>query len=128
MVVLLSSSCSISNGLPADLRSHLLSRGIKLQELDSSGAITSRQGYLYAVYDATEAEKIISAFGLRPSLQYMFWRVRYDELKDVSASEVWASSGRPVTLKLANGGQFEYMYLVITGTGTMYILTEYSYG
>jgi hypothetical protein len=37
-------------------------------------------------------------------------------------------SGRPAQLRLRNGAQLEYLYLLTTQDGRSYIITEYAYG
>jgi hypothetical protein len=46
----------------------------------------------------------------------------------VTAKELWGVAGRPSQLKLKNGAQFEYLYLLITADGLMYLIAEYAYG
>jgi hypothetical protein len=39
-----------------------------------------------------------------------------------------ALSGRPKEFRLRNSGQLEYLYLIVTHDGRMYLFTEYAYG
>ena len=41
---------------------------------------------------------------------------------------LWGISGRPVQLRLKDGAQLEYLYLLTTQEGQTYLITEYAYG
>jgi len=81
-------------------------------------------------YDPQTAANIIAVFGLetiQPDASP--WRLALERAGGVaSPKELWGVSGRPAQLKLKNGDQFEYLYLLVTTDGWMYLLAEYAYG
>jgi hypothetical protein len=46
----------------------------------------------------------------------------------VAAKDIWGAWGRPPQFALEDGGQFEYVYLLVTPDGDAYLFAEYAYG
>lgn len=129
-VIVVSAACSRGNGLPADIRSHLADRGITIRPSRAHAPLSRRDGYVVTPYDPQTAANIIAVFGLetiQPDASP--WRLALERAGGVaSPKELWGVSGRPSQLKLKNGDQFEYLYLLVTTDGWMYLLAEYAYG
>ena len=120
-------ACSINNGAPGDLREHLQTRGIKLQEIDSWAPISGRSGYILAVHQPTTVVALVAAFGLQPVTEAAHRQRCLASVPDKTV-EVWQVGSRPAALKLADGGQFEYLCVVIVPASRMYLVVEYAYG
>jgi hypothetical protein len=119
--------CAWNNGAPKDLRLLLLSHGVVLEELDHHAPWSSRTGTIVARYDAASIRKIIAALDLREIARGAAWELPGRRL-GISPTKIWGAIDRPPGLKLNNGGQFQFLYLVIDGSDKMYLITEYSYG
>ncbi|HOE42334.1 MAG TPA: hypothetical protein PLB25_11995 [Rhodoferax sp.] len=127
MATAMLAACSVNNGAPGDLREHLQTRGIKLQEIDSWAPISGRSGYILAAHHPATVVALVAAFGLQPVTEASH---RQRCLASVPAKpvEVWQVANRPAALKLADGGQFEYLCVVIVPASQMYLVVEYAYG
>jgi hypothetical protein len=129
-VIGLLGGCGRGNGLPGDLTSHLAGRGIQVKPIQSHAPLSGRGGYVIVRHNPTTATNLIAAFklGQVPADDRQFrWVV--ERVGSIStAKEIWGAVGRPAQLKLKNGGQLEYFYLLITTDGRMYLLAEYAYG
>ncbi len=120
-------ACTVDNGLPTDLRHHLAERGIELQELESRAPLSGRYGHIVARKDMATLQRLTEDFAMRPVAE---GAERSHCLKTlaVAAVDVWAITGRPASLKLRSGAQFEYMCVVTTPDNKMYVVAEYAYG
>jgi hypothetical protein len=127
-IVLLVTGCGRDNGLPNDLTGHLAALGIELRASGSHAPLSSRAGYIFFDQNPEFEARIIAAFGLKEidSQDPLFGLVS----RQVSAKPIglWGITGRPANLKLANGGQFEYLCLLTAADGHTYLCAEYAYG
>ena len=116
--------------MPGDLTDLLKAHDILVQPSRSHAPHSQRGGFLVAKYDAEVAVKIISAFGLKKlPADDPAWGLRAPAVgAPVAVKELWGVSGRPAQLKLKDGAQFEYFYLLVTPDGEMYLVAEYAYG
>jgi len=122
--------CGGGNGLPQDLARHLAENTITLKVMRSQAPLNSRGGYVIAQHEVPTANTIVSTFKLQrlpadePGWQEMAarWKV------GAKPTAIFGATGRPPALKLKNGSQFEYLYLVVMGDGTMWLFAEYAYG
>jgi hypothetical protein len=121
------SSCSIDNGVPSVLKSELEANRIEFKELQKSGSLNSRAGYLVITHSADAVKFLNTAFDLKPVWDKKDWK-KCIELINFTPIEVWSAAGRPASLKLKDGSQFEYMCVVITNDKRIYIVAEYAYG
>jgi hypothetical protein len=130
MMVLLLPGCGRDNGMPGDLTELLKAHDILVQPSRSHAPHSQRGGFLVAKHDSEVAAKIISTFGLKKiPADDPAWSLRAPAVgAPVAAKEVWGVSGRPAQLKLKDGAQFEYFYLLVTPDGEMYLMAEYAYG
>lgn len=127
-ISMLLGGCGRGNGLPDDLTAHLTGRGISVRILGFKAPLSSRAGFVFFDPDPDLEVKIIAEFHLKKIEQE-------DRQFDFIAARIagkpkalWGISGRPARLKLKNGAQFEYLYLLTTEDGRTYVLAEYSYG
>jgi hypothetical protein len=123
--------CSIGdNGLPADLLAHLKARGLTLQPIRVAGPLSKRHGFIVVPYDERLQDDIVFNLHLkRTNMGDPLWQTASRQVAGLSmGQELWGITGRPRELKLANGGQFEYLYLLRTPAGEMFLIAEYSYG
>lgn len=122
--------CGRGNGLPADIRSHLAERGITIRPSRVHAPLARRDGYIVTRYDPQTSATLIAVFGLeriQPGASQ--WRLALERAEGVtSPTELWGVSGRPSQLTLKDGGQFEYLSLLVTTDGWLYLLAEYAYG
>lgn len=124
----LAAGCGRGNGLPAALRGHLAEQGIVLPAAGSVAPLSSRAGLLYFAGDPALEAAIIAQFDLRkieagdPAFRFITGRV------SEQPRALWGIAGRPARLKLGNGLQFEYLYLLTTEDGRTYLFAEYAYG
>jgi hypothetical protein len=123
-------ACGRGNGLPGDLTRHLAGRGIQVKPIQSHAPLSGRDGYVIVRHTPTTATNIIATFKLGQvrADDRQFQRVLDRAGGLTTAREIWGAAGRPAQLKLKNGGQLEYFYLLITTDGRMYLLAEYAYG
>jgi hypothetical protein len=129
-VIVFLAGCGRGNGSPADITSHLAERGITIRPSRVHAPLARRDGYIVTPYDPQTAANIIAVFGLqRIQPDVSQWRLALERAGGVaSPKELWGVAGRPSQLKLKDGGQFEYLYLLVTTDGWMYLLVEYAYG
>jgi hypothetical protein len=123
--------CSIGdNGLPADLVAHLKARGLTLQPIRVAGPLSKRHGFIVVAYDERLKDDIVSNLHLKQTnMGDQLWQTASRPVAGLSmGQELWGITGRPLELKLSDGGQFEYLYLLISPAGEMFLLTEYAYG
>lgn len=118
-------SCGFNNGLPGDLKEHLQERGIPIVELASVAPLSKRWGYVVVSSNPSLLNHLRASFQLQSVLKHS---ERCMESLAVNPVEVWAIFGRPTSLTLRNGGQFEYLCVVVSKDAKMYLVTEYSYG
>ena len=127
-VAAVAGGCGRDNGLPGDLTEHLAGHGISLDVLGSQAPLSSRAGLLFFEENPSIEQRIIAELDLESV------EPGSEEFESVSTRVVakpralWGASGRPAKLKLADGGQFEYLYLLKTEDGRTYLLAEYAYG
>lgn len=118
------------NGLPADFTAHLASRGIAIHPQRAHAPASDRDGHVVLAPDAQIATRIIAALDLAKApadvlrLQFAISRANGPGV----VREAWGVTGRPKRLRLANGTQFEYLFLVVAADGTIYLIAEYAYG
>lgn len=128
--VVFAAGCGRDNGLPGDLTDLLKSHDILVQPSRTHAPLSQRGGWLAIRYDAQVATGIISTFGLRPvPVDDPDWtHTAQANSVPIAAKEVWGRIGRPPQFKLEDGGQLEYLYLLVTPGGEMYVIAEYAYG
>ena len=122
--------CGGGNGFPKDLARHLAENGITLKVMRSHAPLNSRGGYVIAQHNVPTANAIVSTFKLRPvPADDPGWKkVSAQWTVGTQPTAIFAATGRPTALKLKNGSQFEHLYLVVMGDGTMWLFAEYAYG
>jgi hypothetical protein len=122
--------CGGGNGLPQDLVRHLGGKGITLKVVRSHAPLSSRGGYVIGKHEVAAEVKIVSVFNLQPlTAGDPGWQQIAARWKiGTKSTSIFGATGRPAGLKLKNGSQFEYFYLVIMGDGTMWLFAEYAYG
>ncbi|NTU71446.1 MAG: hypothetical protein HGB10_06470 [Coriobacteriia bacterium] len=129
IVVTLAVGCArVGNGMQADLSELLGARGIQVRVASAEAPISSRAGYVVLADDARTARQIVDALGLAP-----LDPARLPQPSIVSAapgpiSRMWGIAGRPASLRLSDGGQFEYLYVAVTEAGQVLVFAEYAYG
>lgn len=121
-------ACGRGNGLPDDLAAHLAGHGISAPFSGFEAPLRSRAGLVFFGSDPVIEAKIIAEFHLkkiqREDRQFAFITTRIHG----KPKALWGISGRPSQLRLKNGAQFEYLYLLTTADGRTFLLAEYSYG
>ena len=122
--------CGRRNGLPQDVARHLADNGITLKVTRSHAPLSSRGGYLIAQHDIAAAKKIVSTFNLPPvPTTEPAWQRTAEQWKIAAKpTAIFGATARPTALKLKNGSQLEYLYLVVMDDGTMWLFAEYAYG
>lgn len=120
--------CGRDNGLPGDLTEHLARHGITVDVTGSQAPLSSRAGFIFFEPDPETEAKIIAEFDLgkiEPE------NTLFDSVSarvPAKPEALWGTAGRPEKLKLENGAQLEYLYLLTTVDGPTYLLAEYAYG
>lgn len=130
LLVLILVGCGRGNGIPSDLISHLAQAGIHITLRGEHAPMSSRGGYLVVDYSSALATDIIAKFKLRqvtPS-EGLWALVRQKLEAPPTIKEMWGIGGRPQQLRLKDDAQFEFLYLIITTDGLMYLVAEYAYG
>ena len=126
-IPLVLSGCGRNNGLPSDLTAHLAIHGIHVRASGSQAPLSSRAGFVFFDHDPAIEAKIVVEFQLEKidpqDPRFSFYAGRLAE-KPLS---LWGIGGRPAILKLKDGAQFEYLYLLTT-EGRSYLFAEYAYG
>jgi hypothetical protein len=111
------------------LKAHLKAGGITIRPVRVHAPASSRAGYVVTIYDAATVAKIVAHLGLKPCAPRdpgLRWCLSQQGLT-VGVKDAWGLTGRPVSLKLCGGGQFEYFYAVLGTDGNLYLLAEYAY-
>lgn len=127
-VLAASLACARANGLTGDVVGLLSDRGVKIEVLTTEAPLSSRSGVLTLRPTFQLAEKIVSALELK------LIDPKDSRFRAVSGrapgqpKALWGVSGRPQQLKLNDGAQLEYLYLLTTQEGEAYIIAEYAYG
>ena len=127
-LVAFSSGCGRNNGLPDDLTEHLAGHGITVGVVEAEAPLSSRSGLLRVEGTPGFEQAIVAALGLEPIERASPEFERVAERLPVPPGSLWGASGRPPALRLADGGQLEYLYLCLTEDGSTYLLAEYAYG
>lgn len=127
---LLLAGCAPDNGLPRELVSHFRARGVSLRPTRTHAPLSGRSGFVVVKADPALASRITATFGLET--------VANDDPRALLAmrglgcaipiTEIRGIRARPPQLKLKSGAQFEYLFLVLTPSGELYLFTEYAYG
>ena len=124
----LSAGCVRDNGLPQDVVRLLDGRGAKVEVISANAPLSSRKGTLAVAADTQTRQQIVDGLQLA---QIVPSDPRFSALgKDIGSAPaaVWGIAGRPAQLRLHDGSQLEYLYLLTTDDGRTYIVAEYSYG
>lgn len=127
LLVVVASSCTRDNGLPADISALLLTHDIAVRTAGFQAPLTSRAGFIYIDRNVDVETKIVRAFRLEKIDSGDRRFERYGEQIRAAPLSMWGIAGRPTSLRLKNGSQFEYLYLVATASQT-YVFAEYAYG
>ncbi len=123
------SGCLFDNGLPADLLTLLAARGLQPQVLSQQASVRSRAAHLVLLRDAALERRIVASFGLAPVSQPVLEVEQAIAAAAITPAAVLGITGRPAVLKLANGAQLEYLYLVTTASGNRsWLFAAYAYG
>lgn len=126
-IVLAAHGCGRDNGLPADLTGHLARHGIQIQTLGSEAPLSSRAGFVVIEHDSALEARIIAEFRLERIAAQDPRVAAYAGRVGETPVAVWGIGGRPASLKLENGSQFENLYLLVTARRS-YLFAEYAYG
>ena len=134
-------SALASASLRADLSEALTNSGLEAPEMDCAMSARSRDGSCVFTGDTDQVEAIIIGLSLRPlstataeDVQLDFINSSATCLSDLSegdraAVNAYGISGRPDSLQLGNGGQFEFLYLFHQpGSDQVCIFISYAYG
>lgn len=126
LVCLIQTGCNNDNGLPDDLIGHLTAHGIAISVVGSDAPLRSREGYISFAHDPVSEAKIVDEFNLIaiPPSEAALVTNRLS----IKVQSAWRITGRPATLKLKNGSQLEYLYMVVDEDGQAYIFSQYAYG
>ena len=120
--------CGRGNGLPGDLKDLLARNGIAVHVRGFEAPLSSRAGFVFFDQDPAMEAMIVARFNLQKtepdSADYRFISARVPG----KPKDVWGIAGRPAKLKLDDGGQLEYLYLITTSDGRTYLAAEYAYG
>ena len=127
-ILVTATGCARDNGLPGDLSDHLAAFDVAVEFAGSDAPVSSRAGMVFFATDSALEQRIIAALALTPvpsgSPEYDDIAGRVEE----RAAMLWGAAGRPPKLKLRDGGQLEYLYLLRTAAGKTYLIAEYAYG
>jgi hypothetical protein len=116
----------LQNGFSRDLTSHLNANGISLSLVGSDAGVGSRRGHVSFRADPAVEAKIIERFGLKPVEPTAAPQIT--SMLPMGTRALWGIVGRPATLKLKSGVQFEYLYLQKTPDGLTFLAAEYAAG
>jgi hypothetical protein len=119
--------CALDNGLPSDLREHLLDKGIAIKVLSDNAPMMGRSGYIEIENDLIVVEQIVQTLELKFAESAGAKARCVQHAPDVAAV-MWMASRRPPSLHLASGGQLEYVCLVVSATSRVFLIAEYAYG
>jgi hypothetical protein len=119
--------CGLDNGLPSDLAAHLAAHGAPIRATRSHAPLWSRAGIVFCERNPVLEARIVAAIGLA--------RIEPGDSRfGLYASQVpdrpialWGILGRPTSLRLRNGAQFELLYLLISDNSGV-LFAEYAYG
>lgn len=123
--------CGRDNGLPRDLGALAQAQGLTLRPVRTSAPLNQRGGYVVVRAAGTLTADLVAAFALQPlAADDRGWQLMATHVlgAPVATQSRWGIAGRPPQLKLKGGGQFEYLYLLLTPTGELYVIAEYAYG
>ena len=126
-IPLLAGGCGRDNGLPTDLTAHLAIHGIHVRASGSQAPLSGRAGFVSFDRNPALEAKTVTKFQLgkiAPGDPRFSFYARQIAEKPLS---LWGIGGRPAILKLKDGAQFEYLYLLITEK-RCYLFAEYAYG
>ena len=90
--------------------------------------LSSRAGHIYFEEDPRIEQEIIAKFNLRKVQQ---GSPEFESISTQVAEKpkaLWGVSGTPAELKLKDGGQLDYLYLLKTMEGRTYLFAQYAYG
>jgi hypothetical protein len=130
LAVLLFAACSGDNGLPADVIALLAEKGVTVKPMASKAPFAKRSGWVEATPAPLLIDRITAGLGLPecrpddPALRAMLARADVD----VAIDKAFAIAGRPPTLRLGNGGQFEFLCLVLGKDKRLLLVAEYASG
>lgn len=127
LLVVVASSCTRDNGLPADVTALMASHDITIRASGIHAPLSSRAGFIYIDRNVDVETKIVRAFRLEKVDSGDRRFERYGEQIREAPLAIWGIAGRPASLRLKNGSQFEYLYIVATASRT-YLFAEYAYG
>jgi hypothetical protein len=116
----------VQNGFTRDLTAHFAANGIVLSLVGSDGGIGSRRGHVSFRADAAVEATIVERFGLKPVEPSAVPQIM--AVLPMGTRALWGITGRPATLKLKSGAQFEYLYLQKTPDGLTFVVAEYAAG
>jgi hypothetical protein len=126
-IPLLLGGCTRDNGLPTDLTAHLGIHGIHVRSSVSQVPLSSRAGSVSFDRDPAIEARIVSEFHLKKIApgdpRFSVYVGQIDE-KPIF---LYGTGGRPATLKLKDGAQLEYLYLLMTEK-RCHLFAEYAYG
>jgi hypothetical protein len=121
------SGCALDNGLSTDLRQHLLSKGVEIEILGKNAPVLSRSGYIEIKNEPDVVQRIIRSIGMTPATETQA-RIKCIQAIPDAAVTVWLVSGRPSSLRVNSGTQFEYLCVVLSVNLRAFLVAEYSYG
>jgi hypothetical protein len=127
LLVVVASSCTRDNGLPADITALLVSHDFTIRASGVQAPRSSRAGFIYIDRNVDVEAKIVRAFRLEKIDSGDRRFERYGGQIREAPLAMWGIAGRPTSLRLKNGSQFEYLYLLATASHT-YVFAEYAYG
>jgi hypothetical protein len=116
----------LQNGFSRDLTAHLNANGVAVSLVSSDAGLGSRRGHVSFRADAAVEAAIIERFGLKPMDPAAVPQIT--SMLPMATRALWGTTGRPATLKLKGGAQFEYLYLQKTPDGLTFLVAEYAAG
>jgi hypothetical protein len=121
--------CSLGNGLPTDLLKLLAAHDLQPQLRAQDGPVRSRAGHLVLAHDAALEQRLVARFGLLPMHQLPPEVGQALAAAGITPGPVLGITGRPAILKLADGAQLEYLFLITTPDGSnSWLFAAYAYG
>jgi hypothetical protein len=121
------SGCVLDIGLSSDLSQHLRGKGIEIEIIGQNAPVLSRAGYVEIKNEPEVVQRIIRSLGMTPATETQA-RIKCVQAVPHAAVAVWLVSGRPSSLRVNSGTQFEYLCVVLSVNLRAFIVAEYSYG
>ncbi len=131
---LLLGGCHLDNGLPEDVVRLCAQHGVRLTSVERHAPLLGREGAVVTQLSPQAFQSLMKALKLDPiesdSRLGRHAIATTDRLVDVASSSIralWGATGRPGTLKLKNGAQFEFLFVVVMEDERLILVASYAY-